>query len=389
MLEWLERAESGRVFLDDGSRRLTYGDAAAEVRDLKPIVRSLRPELTIESILEILAMATLRTAILLGPDQREPDSSAGENPGFLVFTSGTTGAAKPVQLSWDNWEAAGRASAAHLGHHADDSWLLAMPLHHVGGLGIVLRSAFVGGTVRLLRRFEPGGYGATLRQVTMASVVPTMLRKVLEADPGPYPGLRAVLVGGGPAPEGMLEDAAAVGIPVLPTYGMTETCGQVATLMPGAPLDRKAHPLPGVEMRITDGRIDVRGGMVSADVVDDDGWFQTGDLGEIDGDGAIRVLGRADDMIITGGENVSPAIVEAALLRIDGVESALVVGLPSVRWGNEVVAVYTGSAAPETLKSADLPAFALPKRLMRVDALPRTPLGKPDRSALQDLFHQE
>jgi len=386
MLEWLERAESDSVFLDDGSRRLTYGEAAARLADLHARGGPLRPEATIDGVLEVLAAASRGTAVLVGPGQPDPPPPTGRGPGFLLFTSGTSGPAKPVFLSWGNWAAAAAASMAHLAHDVDDVWLQAMPLHHVAGLGIVLRSAYAGGSVRLLDRFEPVGYAAALRQVTLASVVPTMLKRVLDLDPVPYSGLRAVLVGGGPIPEGLLERAATVGIPALPTYGMTETCGQAATLMPGSPLVRHAHPLPGVEVRIDDGRIDLKGEMISADVTDDEGWFHTGDLGEIDDDGAIRVLGREDDMIITGGENVSPAAVEAALLRIDGVDSVVVLGVPSARWGSEVVAVYVGSAAPESLKSADLPSYALPKRQVKVDAIPVTALGKPDRSALQELF---
>jgi O-succinylbenzoic acid--CoA ligase len=200
-----------------------------------------------------------------------------------------------------------------------------------------------------------------------------MLNRVLEADSGPYSGLRAVLVGGGPIPEGLLERAEAAGIPVLPTYGMTETCGQVATLRPGAPLSRRAHPLPGVEIRVDDGRIALKGGMISDAVTDDDGWLVTGDLGELDDEGAVTILGRADDMIITGGENVSPAAVEAALAALPGVDEAVVFGIPSAEWGMEVAAV-------------PLPPHARPRQIRRVVVIPRTPLGKPDRKAASRLL---
>jgi len=385
VLEWLERAESGRVFLDDGFRRLTYGETAEKIRGLRP-VGPLRPETTIDGVLEILAAAKNGTAVLVGPGQPDPPPPPGRDPGFLVFTSGTSGDAKPVYLSWENWAASAAASMAHLGHDVDDVWLLAMPLQHVAGLGIVLRSAFAGGSVRLLDRFEPVSYALALRHVTMASVVPTMLIRALDADPAPYEGLKVVLVGGGPIPDGLLERAHAAGIPALPTYGMTETCGQVATLMPGSPLGRRAHPLPGVEVRIDDGRIALKGDMISADVTDDEGWFHSGDLGEIDDEGAIQIQGRADDMIITGGENVSPAAVESALAALPGVDSVVVLGVPSESWGSQVAAVYVGSAAPESLKSADLPSYAVPKRVVKVDAIPLTSLGKPDRGAIESLF---
>ena len=387
MLEWLERAESDRVFLDDGVRRLTYGETVERVRDLGTGGGPLRPETTIDGVVQILAAATSGTAVLTGPGQPDPPPPTGRDPGFLVFTSGTSGTAKPVRLSWGNWAASAAASMAHLGHDADDVWFLGMPLHHVAGLGIVLRSAYAGGSVRLLARFEPAPYAAVLRQVTMASVVPTMLNRVLEADSGPYSGLRAVLVGGGPIPEGLLERAEEAGIPVLPTYGMTETCGQVATLRPGAPLLRRAHPLPGVEIRVDDGRIALKGGMISDAVTDDDGWLVTGDLGELDDEGAVRILGRVDDMIISGGEKVSPAAVEAALAALPGVDEAVVFGIPSAKWGMEVAAVYTGSAPSEQIAAQlPLPPHARPKQIRRVEVIPRTPLGKPDRKAASKLL---
>ncbi len=262
-----------------------------------------------------------------------------------------------------------------------------MPLHHVAGFGIVIRSAYAEGGVRLLEEFDPETFAAALRDVTIASVVPTMLIRALDADPGPYSDLKAVLVGGGPIPDGLLERAHHAGIPALPTYGMTETCGQVATLKPGSPVAKKAHPLPGVELRIRDDqRILVRGPMISSRFIDQEGWLVTGDLGELDDEGALMVSGRADDMIITGGENVSRSLVQTAVEALPGVEQAVVVALPSNEWGNETCVAYTGSAEPDSLQSAELPPYAKPKRVRRVGQIPTTPLGKPDTTAIRDLF---
>jgi O-succinylbenzoic acid--CoA ligase len=238
--------------------------------------------------------------------------------------------------------------------------------------------------------FEPSTFAEELRRpgVTMASAVPTMIDRVLEHDPGPYQGLRGVLVGGGPIPESVLERAMAAGLPVLPTYGMTETCGQVATLEPGSPVSNRAQPLPGVEIRIEpDGRIAVRGPIVSPGYVgqpdrEPGEWFVTGDLGEIDDDGALRVTGRADILIVSGGENIDPSIVEATLARVPGVDSAVVVGVPSEEWGMEAVCLYVGDAGPVRIEShlkGRLPGFMVPKRWLRVDELPMTAMGKPDR----------
>ena len=265
-----------------------------------------------------------------------------------------------------------------------------MGLHRVGGLAIVLRSAHIGGTVRLLAKFEAAEFAAALRNgVTFASVVPTMLHRVLDIDPGPYQGVRAVLVGGGPIPDGLLERALAARLPVLPSYGMTETCGQVATLRPGSAVEPKAHPLPGVELRIEpDQRIAIRGRMLSPGYVGEPDrtpgeWFVTGDRGELDTDGALRVLGRADEVIVSGGVNIDPDLIEVAVSSIDGVEAALVFGVPSQEWGMEVACLYVGSLEPHALESLlreRMSGGQIPKRWRRVQALPMTDLGKPDRS---------
>jgi acyl-CoA synthetase (AMP-forming)/AMP-acid ligase II len=176
---------------------------------------------------------------------------------------------------------------------------------------------------------------------------------------------------------------------------LTETCGQVATLRPGSALENKAHPLPGVELRIEpDGRIAVRGPMVSPGYVGEPDrvpgdWFVSGDLGRLDDDGALRVTGRADTVIVSGGENIDPAVVEETLSRVHGVEASLVLGLPSEEWGMEVVCLYVGEASPTRIESYlrdRLARFMIPKRWLRVEALPQTPLGKPDRMAAADFF---
>ena len=278
----------------------------------------------------------------------------------------------------------------HLGHGEEDTWLLAMPLAHVGGVSILARSVFAGGAVRLQSGFDVAAFAVALREdVTMVSVVPTMLRLLLDHDSGPYESLRAVLVGGGPIPDGLLEEAASRGLPVLPTYGMTETFGQVATLRPGAALERRAHLLPGVEARIEgDGRIALKGRQISPGYLGEpdrtDPWFVTDDLGELDRDGALRVLGRADTVIITGGENVDPARVESEIEALSGVDEVVVAGVPDDRWGEVLVAVYAGSADSGDLAeamSAHMPRYMIPTRWLTVPAIPRTPLGKPDRAA--------
>jgi len=324
---------------------------------------------------------------VVGP---QPESTTAGGAALVVFTSGSTGPPKGVRLSLLNLEAAASASAGHLGHDQDDDWLLAMPLHHVGGISILVRQAYTGGSVTMLPRFDPGEVAKVMRdRVTMVSVVATMLSRLL--DHGPFSGLRAVLVGGGPIPSGLLERAVETGLPVLPTYGMTETFGQVATLRPGAPLAYETHPLPGVEVRLElDGRIALQSPQISSGYVDEadrpDSWFVTNDLGELDADGALRVLGRADTMVVTGGENVSPERVEAVVRLHPGVEGAVVVGVPDTEWGQMLVCLHQGG--PDDLGdwvAQRLPGYMVPKRWIRVESLPATSIGKPDREAARRL----
>jgi O-succinylbenzoic acid--CoA ligase len=316
----------------------------------------------------------------------------------ILSTSGTTGQPKLVPLSIDNWRAAVVASAHHLGHNEDDTWLIAMPLHHVGGLSVLFRSAFVGGGVHLLPRFDALSFADALSgDVTMASVVPTMLRRILDLDTRRYAGLKAVLVGGGPIPEGLLEDAADRGLPVLPTYGMTETCAQVATLKPESALQYKADLLPGVEAIIDpSGRIALRGaqvfdGYVGGPSRGTDEWFLTGDFGVLEG-GALRILGRADDVIVTGGKNVDPSLVEEVVARVPGVVGVMVVGVASEEWGNEVVCLYQGSARPSMLDDwarETLEPHQIPKRWVCVDLIPVTDVGKPDRNRGREIVSDQ
>lgn len=391
VIEWLRRADPNRVFLTAGETTWTYRETVEEVEArMIEAPRLIQPSLEPAAVFDVIAGIANGGATVVGP---EPETPSPYDADLVVFTSGTTGRAKGVRLTMLNLTAAASASAQHLGHGPDDDWLLAMPLHHVGGLSILVRQAYTGGSVTMLSRFDPVAFAAAMRgRVTMVSVVATMLRRLL--DEGPFDGLRAVLVGGGPIPEGLLEEAVERGLPVLPTYGMTETFGQVATLRPGSPLAYKAHPLPGVEFRVdSDGRIAVKGPQVSPGYVDrpdrPDPWFVTGDLGEIDDEGAVTVKGRADTTIISGGEKVSPERVEAALRDHPGLEEAVVVGISDAEWGEAVVCVYEGESQVDLAGwEPALPSFMIPKRWIRVEALPRTSLGKPDRQAVRELVEQ-
>jgi len=323
----------------------------------------------------------------------------------IVFTSGSSGRAKGVLLTWGNhfWNAAG--SAFHLGVNDRDRWLACLPMNHVGGLSIALRGAIYGMPILLQPRFDPELANRAIDRdgVTIVSVVANMLARLLEArhhKPFP-PTLRCVLLGGGPAPRALVERCRELGVPLAPTYGMTETASQIATAVPGsfAGVDGAVgRPLLGVELRITGndgesfpageiGSIQVRGPIVSPGYLDaprraDGAWFDTGDLGSVD-DGGLRVLGRADDTIISGGENIHPSEVERALESHPAVAEACAFGVADERWGESVAAcvrLHTGAIAAEVeLRehcTSHLARFKLPRHIRVVDDFPRTPAGK-------------
>ncbi len=405
VIEWLSQRDPASPFLVFEDRVWTYGETLAEVEaQLSSDWLIFQPLADPNSVFTILAGLSGPGLTLLPPgDRTEHGVRSTSHPGtryqvpstasearLVVFTSGSTGHPRGVRLTARNLEAAAAGSASHLGHGPDDRWLLCLPLHHVAGISILVRSAYAGGSVAMTPGFTPESTARVMRSgVTMVSMVPTMLARTLGVDGGPYEGLRAVILGGGPIPDGLLEQAAAAGVPALPSYGMTETFGQVATLLPGSPPARRAHPLPGIELRIdSEGRIAVAGDQVSPGYLGEpdrsDSWLVTNDRGEIDEEGAVRVFGRMDSAIVSGGENVDPIRVELVLAAHPEVDEAVVVGVPDDEWGAIAVCLYTGEADGADLAAwlrERIPGHHVPRRWIRVNALPATPLGKPDRVA--------
>jgi o-succinylbenzoate---CoA ligase len=246
---------------------------------------------------------------------------------------------------------------------------------------VLLRSAIYGTTAVVHERFDAERVRRALEggEATLASLVPTMLVRLREAGLADAPRLRAVLLGGGPAPPELIDWARAAGLPVRLTYGMTETASQVATAEPG---ERAARPLPGVELRIAaGGEILVRGPMVARGALSRDGWLHTGDRGRIDEAGRLQVEGRLGNLIVTGGENVAAEEVEQALLAHPAVADADVVGTPDPEWGEAVSAfvVVSGAVDADELLAwcrKRLAAYKVPKRIEQVSGLPRSPAGK-------------
>jgi O-succinylbenzoic acid--CoA ligase len=304
----------------------------------------------------------------------------------VIRTSGTTGAPKAVELTYANHAASARASAGGLGVEPGDRWLCPLPLHHVGGLNVLIRSAINRTTVVIHERFDVDRVKATFEagEVTLASLVPTMLERLRAAGLSEAPNLRAIALGGGPIPPGLLDWAAEAGIPVVPVYGMTETCSQVVAGSPG-------RPLPGVKLQIApDGEILVKGAMVAPNEVARDGWLHTGDQGRLDEDGGLHVLGRLKELIVSGGENLAPLEVEQALLAHPAVAEAGVAGLPDPEWGEAVTAfvVLSAPAQADELRAwcrERLEPYKVPKAIHAVPALPRGAGGKLLRERLAEM----
>ena len=403
--------------------RLTARELAFQLCDA-------RPRLLLHGAGELAARAEAAAAALPGlrrvstpigvdaePALALRTSTSLSDTAAVVYTSGTTGSPKGAELSHGAfvWSAIG--SAFHLGSVPGDRWLDCLPLQHVGGLAILVRAALSGAAVTVHDRFDPAAVGDALDRsgVTLVSLVANMFERVLDARgerPAPA-SLRCVLVGGGPCPPALLARARALGFPVATTYGLTEAASQVATL----PLERArqpgasaARPLFCTELRIVspdgvalpagaEGEIAVRGPTLMKGYLGQPeasaralraGWLHTGDVGRIDASGDLVVLDRRSDVIVSGGENVYPAEVEAALREHPAVSDAAVAGEPDEAFGARVAAwvvLLPGRQPPGERELVEfcrtrLAGFKLPRRIRIVAALPRSETGKLARSEL-------
>ena len=331
-----------------------------------------------------------------------------EGTAVLVGTSGSTGASKGVELSAAALRHSARASLDRLGAGPGERWLCCLPVTHVAGLQVLVRSLVSGTEPVLAERADAEAVAGS--GCAHVSLVPTQLHRLLEVlGPGPakpLAGYSSVLLGGAPAPASLLEAARAAGVPVVTAYGMTETCG-------GCVYDRV--PLDGVQVAIRgedddspaeSGRIWISGpvlfsryrGQLAGQAALRDGWFRTGDLGRLDSSGRLVVRGRADDIINTGGHKVVPGEVAAVLETCPGVRDVAVVGQPDPEWGERVIAVVVPAdpADPPALEllrlhvRESLPRYAAPSRVVMVAAVPMLPSGKHDIVRLrQELLRRE
>ena len=338
-----------------------------------------------------------------------------ENTQGVFYTSGTTGKPKGVPLTYNNHFHSAIASALHLGVNSDDNWLLCMPMFHVGGMAIAWRSVINGTTLTLLPKFDEQEVlnAIATEKVTLISLVPTMLTRLLR-----HPNwqnlqkLRAILLGGAPASWELIDQCLQLNLPIMPTYGMTETASQITTLLPHEVEIKRGSsglPLLGNRLRIVDlddstqdlfigaiGQILVQGASVMNGYLNkntailQDGWLHTGDLGYLDCDGYLYVVSRRSDLIISGGENIYPTEIEAILVEHPAIAEACVVGIGDREWGEIVVAVIVTEAKlslediRQYCEQKSLARYKLPKLISIWESLPKSASGKLLRQNVRD-----
>ena len=340
-----------------------------------------------------------RPAVAAAPGPGAADAAggagAGEQTAVVIATSGSTGRPKGAELSGAALLASARASLARIGARPGQRWLCCLPVFHMAGLGVLVRSLLAGIDPVVADRVDAQALAGS--GCAHVSLVPTQLRRLLDAG-APVSALRTILLGGAAPPAGLAGEAAAAGARVVTTYGMSETCG--GCVYDGLPLDGVMIATTSDGDRAGGGRIRISGPVLFSGyrgrpdltaAAMDGAWFVTSDLGTVGDGGRLTVRGRADDVIVTGGEKVVAGEVAALLETCPGVREAAVVGRPDAEWGERVTAVIVpdNPAQPPTLDllcrhvRERLPRYALPRELVLRGALPMLPSGKPDLETLR------
>lgn len=436
-IEAAARDVGDELALIAGGERISFSDLAkrvavvrAELRVTRagvgqPFVLRAKPQL--DTLLTVYALVEEKipfapihprlteveaTALTSGLESLDKNRVIDDRVLAIVFTSGTAGKSKGAILDRSAFEASATASAANLPWKKNERWLLCMPLAHVGGLSIVTRCLMGRRTVVFQPKFDADAVLSAIANgdVTRVSVVPTMLFDLLALDRDNHLAkLETVLLGGAAASPKLLEESARRGIRTLTTYGLTEACSQVTTQRPRDPRvleSGSGHALRGTEIRITKpdgtlcepaeiGSISIRGatmmrGYVGAPSLDGK-FFDTGDVGAMDTNGTLHVASRRRDVIISGGENIYPLEVEAALTACTGIDAAVVFGVSDERWGESVAAVLVvGENFDETRAAEELATklarFKCPRKIAVTSALPKSEGGKVARAEVEKSF---
>lgn len=404
-------ARAGASFVPHGWRltadELEWQVAAADVTTLvydEPRA-VLADNLSKKLGLQLVPMSELENRSVISSSFAPAPAIDLEREAAVLFTSGTTGRPKGARITYGNLWFSAVSSALLLGHRPGDVWLATLSLHHIGGLSILYRAVLGGSTVDLHERFEPEAVLTSIRTgANYVSLVPTMLQRVLDLAGADFEWpqtLRGILLGGAAAPSPLIERCLRIGLPVLPTYGLTESSSQAATLRPNEVaqhLGSSGQALPLTALRVAadgteaapgeTGDIEVRGPTIFAGYLgeprrDAERWFATGDVGYLDDNGYLFVVDRRNDLIVSGGENIYPAEIERALLTHPSVFDAAVVGVADETWGARPVAavVWTGSKGVAAAElgvhcRSTLASFKIPDRFVEVGEIPRSAAGK-------------
>ncbi|WP_044022589.1 o-succinylbenzoate--CoA ligase [Bacillus sp. SG-1] len=389
-------------------------DALFYDADFQSVALELKESIANKRVFSISEIEVRQTDEFQPQDQVEMSSVC-----TIMYTSGTTGKPKGVLQSYNNhwWSAVG--SALNLGLKETDTWLCAVPLFHISGYSILMRSIIYGMEIKLYERFDEEMINQDLKKggVTIISVVSAMLQRLLKnlGEDIYHPDFRCMLLGGGPAPKSMLQQCKEKGIPVFQTYGMTETSSQIVTLSPEDSLEKlgsAGKPLFPCELMIVhngqkagahvQGEIAVRGPNVTRGYYNReeankesfmDGWFLTGDIGYQDEQGFLYVLDRRSDLIISGGENIYPAEIESVLVSHPEIAEAGVVGIESEEWGQVPVAFLVPEIPLETSEVKEfcrtkLAGYKVPHQVYFVENLPRNASNKLLRKDLRELIQK-
>ena len=338
-----------------------------------------------------------------------------DNPYTMMFTSGTTGLPKAVLHTYGNHWWSAIASALNLGLEARDKWLLTLPMFHISGFSILMKSIIYGMPVHLLDKYDAGHLCEALQKksVTLVSLVTVMLRQALDyfGDDDFPPNIRSILLGGGAVPEALYEKVNEKRVPLIQSYGLTETTSQVATLSAADAAKKSGSsgkPLFPAEIKIASpdkegvGEIWVKGPMVMGGYLNDekanekayeDGWFKTGDLGFIDSEDFLYVVDRRSDLIISGGENIYPTEIENVILELNEAKEAAVVGQKDDVWGEVPVAFVVAEPTLSEIElkqhmSERIASYKQPKEIFFVESLPRNASNKIMRHQLKKYLEQ-